>query len=209
MRRLVLLCRHGNTFSRGEKVVMVGAREDLSLTEFGREQGVLMGAAIRSAKVYIDDVCTGPLKRTREYAEIIRATAQISALVTVDQRLIELDYGAWGGLSDDEIVKLSGEEALRRWHHESIRPSDVPFIPSEEVLRAECLSFLRDISQSHGVSLVVTSNGRLREFGKIIAPVEGASYKVRTGCGSLIEWADDRWKILAWDCEPEELGRLL
>jgi broad specificity phosphatase PhoE len=209
MRHLVLLCRHGNTFKRGEKVVMVGAREDLSLTEFGREQGVRMGAAIRSAELHIERVFTGPLKRTREYVEIIRDTAQISASVTIDQRLIELDYGAWGGLSDEEIVKLSGEEALRRWHHESIRPSDVSFVPSEESLRAECLSFLSEISRNPAVSLVVTSNGRLREFGKIVAPVEGASYKVRTGCGSLIEWTQDRWKILGWDCEPEELERLL
>ena len=47
MKRLVILCRHGNTFNAGEKVFMVGAQEDLPLTEHGCRQATQLGEAIR------------------------------------------------------------------------------------------------------------------------------------------------------------------
>jgi broad specificity phosphatase PhoE len=209
MKRLVLLCRHGNTFSKGEPVVMVGANEDLPLTEFGREQALRVGDVIKRSGLTVGRVVSGPLRRTREYLEIIVATAQIAEPIVVDSRLLELDYGAWGGCSDEEIARRWGAEVLRRWHEESIRPEDVPFIPSQEALHSECRSFLADLAGGPPVSVVVTSNGRLREFGRILSPTLPQSHKVRTGGSCLVEWSAGRWNILGWDCEPEELSRLL
>ena len=145
MRRLVLLCRHGNTFDTGEKVVMVGANQDLSLTAFGREQAERVGRVLGNASISVERVVTGPLRRTREYSGILVSTAHIAAPIVIDPRLLEIDYGDWGGLSDEEIARISGEEALRRWHQDSIRPHDVLFTPSEEALRQECTSFLHDL----------------------------------------------------------------
>jgi len=209
MRRLVLLCRHGNTFNKGEPVVMVGANEDLPLTEFGREQALRVADVIQRSGLSVGRVVSGPLRRTKEYLEIIVATAQIAAPIAIDSRLLELDYGAWGGRSDEEIARIWGADVLRRWHQESIRPEAVPFIPSQQALHAECLSFMEDLAGGPGVSLVVTSNGRLREFGRILAPTPPQSHKVRTGGSCLLEWSLGRWQILGWDCDAEALGQLL
>ena len=71
MTRLVVLCRHGNTFNPGEKVVMVGAREDLPLTEMGRQQARRVSVAILGSGARVTQIIAGPLLRTSDYASIV------------------------------------------------------------------------------------------------------------------------------------------
>ena len=203
MRRTLLLCRHGNTFNPGEKVVMVGARQDLALTPVGKAQAAAMGQALVRRGLIPEQIISGPLQRTLEFAQIISELVGAARPVNVDPRLTELDYGAWGGLSDDEIGTQWGAESLRRWQIEGRRPDGVTFSPSEQVLEAEARALLSDCALFEGVTLVVTSNGRLRELSRIIS---GSPSKVRTGHASVL--APDEhgiWQILRWDCAPENL----
>jgi broad specificity phosphatase PhoE len=104
MKPLVILCRHGNTFERGDKVVMVGAREDLPLTARGVEQAQELAEVLAARNIVPSRIIAGPLQRTRVFAENVQVVTKSSAVIEIDSRLIEFDYGAWSGLSNEEIV---------------------------------------------------------------------------------------------------------
>ncbi len=209
MNPAVILCRHGNTFTKGEKVVMVGAREDLPLTAEGIEQARAIGGVLAGEGISIERVLSGPLQRTKVFAEQLMVETRCVAPLSIDPRLTELDYGAWSGLSDEEIKERYGHEVLSRWHESSERPEGVGFAPSAEQVRDEIKSLLGELSALRGVSLVVSSNGRLREFGRACraSGEHASSFKMRTGSVSLIEFCDGYWQIRAWDLRPDELAR--
>jgi broad specificity phosphatase PhoE len=209
MNPTVILCRHGNTFAKGEKVVMVGAREDLPLTSEGLEQARAVGRVLAGEGVRIERVLSGPLQRTKVFAEQLMVEARCEGSLSIDPRLTELDYGAWTGLSDEEIRQRYGQEVLSRWQEASERPEDVGFAPSAEQVRGEIRSLLGEISALGGVSLVVSSNGRLREFGRACrtSTEHASSFKMRTGSTSVIEFCDGAWQIRAWDLRPDALAR--
>jgi broad specificity phosphatase PhoE len=212
MKSLLILCRHGNTFEKGEKVVMVGAKEDLPLTAHGIEQARSLGRALASVNVIPDRVISGPLQRTKVFAEHLCAETRTSATVEIDPRLVEFDYGTWSGLSNEEIVALSGKDAFDAWQERSIRPAGVVFEPSPERARSEAQELLHDVSCEVGVCVVVTSNGRLREIGQLFAQssrLPEHSYKVKTGHACVLERNGTEWRLLGWDLGVEALANLL
>ena len=208
MKPLVILCRHGNTFDRGDKVVMVGAREDLPLTVRGVEQAQELAHALEVRGVVPARIIAGPLKRTKVFAEKVQAITGMSASIEIDPRLLEFDYGAWSGLSNEEIVALSGKEALDAWQETSARPTGVSFSPSPEQAREDAESLLRDLRSVSGCCVVVTSNGRLRELGRVLS-TSTQSFKVKTGHACVISPHGNGWQILGWDLAPQQLADLL
>ena len=210
MMPVLILCRHGNTFAKGDKVVMVGAREDLPLTTQGIEQAQSVGGSLVSSEVVPSRIVSGPLQRTRVFAERVKAVTQSAAQIEIDPRLTEFDYGAWSGLSNEEIVALSGAVALEAWQERSERPSGVTFSPSVADARADAAALLSELVDLRGSCLVVTSNGRLREFGKLLAPAAAStSYKVKTGHSCVVVREGSEWKVVGWDLSPDQLAALL
>jgi len=207
MKSALILCRHGNTFAQGEKVVMVGAREDLPLTEQGLRQAADVGAALRGIASRVERIISGPLRRTRVYADVLKRSSGAGAVISIDNRLTELDYGQWSGLSNEEIAALSGEEALRAWQERGVRPAQVQFYPSETSVAEEVSDLLRESESRSGVTIIVTSNGRLREFRRLVQakdePREDG--KVRTGGSCVLVPGGSGWRIVAWNCDPKEL----
>jgi broad specificity phosphatase PhoE len=210
MRSVVILCRHGNTFEKGDKVVMVGAREDLPLTAHGIQQARDVGVALAALKIAPSRIISGPLQRTKVFAEQVRSETKTVDMIEIDERLIEFDYGAWSGLSNDEIVTLSGQRALDAWQERSERPSGVTFEPSAERARADAADLMRELESLSGVALVVTSNGRLREFGQLLSGASPLpSFKVKTGHACVVIRDGDRWKVVGWDLNPDQLQAIV
>ena len=211
MSALVILCRHGNTFATGDKVVMIGAGEDLPLTEEGLVQGEELGQWLARGALPISRVIAGPLKRTRQFAERVIIKAAPAVVCEVDERLKELDYGAWSGLSDAEIMQRFGAEALRAWREEAAWPAEANFKPSEEAVLSQCASLLDELKASTSVSVVVTSNGRLRQFGKLLGQRGGAGSApaaVSTGAACVLRWSGSEWRVIAWNAKPAALNAL-
>jgi len=211
MKEVVILCRHGNTFEKGERIFLVGSKQDLPLTPEGRAQALRVARALHSEGVVLARISAAPLSRTRVFAEIIRDIVSPQLAISLDERLSELDYGAWGGLSDEEIQYRYGLEALQSWRDRGVRPSGVDFSPSIEAVNQQAQQFLVDHHGLGGVSLAVTSNGRLREWGPLLRDSVQASqpsYAVKTGHMSLLCKEGDRWRIAAWNVEPEALPQL-
>ena len=212
MRSVVILARHGNTFEKSEKVVMVGANEDLPLTAHGEEQGRGVGRVLKAIALNPDRIVCAPLKRTRIFAERVKEGAEAYCAIVIDPRLVEFDYGAWSGLSNDEIVALSGEAALHAWQERGERPSGIDFTPSAEQARSDAQTLLQALASTPGTNIVVTSNGRLREFGALLSPsidICAAPYKVKTGHSCLLVYENQRWTVLGWDLSIEQLQAAL
>ena len=90
--RTVYLVRHGQTESSAR--LAYSGRSDVALTEHGREQA--RQAAAQLADAGVDGIFSSPLSRARDTAQAIADAT--GAPLTVDERLTEVDYGAFEGL---------------------------------------------------------------------------------------------------------------
>jgi broad specificity phosphatase PhoE len=100
--RSLTLVRHGQTESSKRKAY--SGRLDVPLTDRGHEQA--RRAAAQLAGADIDAVYTSPLVRARDTAAAIAAAT--GAPLTIEPRLIEVDYGAFEGLDRVDAVERFG-----------------------------------------------------------------------------------------------------
>ncbi len=103
----LMLVRHGRTEANAAGRLL--GRSDPALDEVGRRQAEVLATVVAGAH----RVVTSPLQRTRETAEALGLP------VTVDERWIELDYGALDGTLMREVPS----DLWARW------VSDVDFAP--------------------------------------------------------------------------------
>ena len=82
------LIRHGESIGN-ELGISQGQRNDLSLTEKGRDQAKRIAKKLANEK--IDAIYSSDLKRANDTAEIIGKSHNI--LTTLDKRLRERDFG--------------------------------------------------------------------------------------------------------------------
>ena len=98
----VLLTRHGRT-TRSVPEQYLGQRIDAPLDRLGKSEARALGRRLDG--VAIERIISSPLIRARATADIIAARHDGIAVET-DQRLTELDYGAWEGHTLQEIQRL-------------------------------------------------------------------------------------------------------
>ena len=197
----ILLARHGNTFGPGDTPVWVGAREDLPLVASGEAQATALGEALVEVGLIPARIICGPLKRTRRSAEIVAALTGFAGESEIDTRLTEIDYGSWGGKSNDEIVAEFGQDALDCWDKRHTRPDGVDWSPPDAVLKANALAAMSDAAATDGLALVITSNGILRYMHAALED-GGPNAKVKTGhlCGAQFDGQSGR--ALCWNEAP-------
>lgn len=211
----LILARHGNTFGPNDKVCWVGSQNDLPLVESGLAQAARAAAVLKD--VPLAAIYFAPLKRTRQFAEIVAEASSPPPSLIPDARLTELDYGLWSGLSDKEIVEKFGEEALRAWVDRSIWPENCKWSSSEATVTREVKEFVHEIAERYPNNahvLVVSSNGRLRYFLKVVETeferrVQNHSFKVATGKVCLLDVDNGSSSLRLWNEQPESLKGLL
>lgn len=81
--------RHGQSEANLAQI-MQGSKLDTPLTKLGKQQA--LAAKAKLATVSFDAVYASPLKRAVQTAKLIS-----SATPTLDDRLVEFDYGTWDG----------------------------------------------------------------------------------------------------------------
>ena len=121
----VTLVRHGQT-ERSARSAYSG-QLDIPLTSLGREQA--RRCAERIAGAGVDGIYTSPLVRARDTAQAIADAAGVP--LTVEERLIEVDYGPFEGY-DREGARAKYGQAFTDWR-------DDPFgspVPGMEPLPA-------------------------------------------------------------------------
>jgi broad specificity phosphatase PhoE len=137
----LVLTRHGLT-DRSMPEQHLGQRIDISINEDGRRQAQAL--AHRLSAVRFDRVITSPLFRARETGEIIAPGGAIEA----DPRLKEMDYGAWEGLTYEQIEETD-REARREWELAPDRLA-CPGGESGNDVAERVRSFLDDLIDEHG-----------------------------------------------------------
>ncbi|MDT0266740.1 bifunctional RNase H/acid phosphatase [Streptomyces sp. DSM 44915] len=106
----LLLLRHGETALTARKRFSGSGGQDPELTEVGRAQAASAAAAL--ASVGVGAVVSSPLRRCRQTAEAVATRLNLD--VRVEDGLRETDFGAWEGLTFEEIGQRHPEE-LRAW----------------------------------------------------------------------------------------------
>jgi broad specificity phosphatase PhoE len=104
---VIVIVRHGRTAANAAGRLL--GRLDVPLDELGREQAVLLAAAVGP----VDRVVTSPLQRARQTA------GAFDAPIEVDERWIELDYGDFDGTPIGDVPT----EVWRTWR------SDIDYRP--------------------------------------------------------------------------------
>lgn len=205
----LILARHGNTFGPEDTPVWVGAQEDYPLVETGLHQAHDIADALIRRELFPDVIIAGPLQRTRVGAAIIAEDTDFPSDVIIDERLMEIDYGSWGGKSDDEIIARHGEGVIHDWRERSIRPEGADWSPSENELLDNALSVLKEIKANYdGQSnvLLVTSNGILRFYHALLYAEQNnpPPGKVKTGHLCLADFTDGVFEPKCWNVSPQD-----
>lgn len=105
--------RHGE--SAGNAGGYVQGQSEFPLTDLGRTQAEALGAYWQAAGVRFDRIFASPLARALETARLI-ATA-LSQTVETDALWMERGFGAWEGLSIDEIFRRHPNASLTHAFH--------------------------------------------------------------------------------------------
>ena len=204
----LLFARHGNTFGPGDKVVWVGRETDLPLVEKGLQQAAAAAAAFKRKDLIPDVIYCASLQRTRRFAEIVADALGLCTPV-VDGRLDELDYGAWAGRSNDEILAAdpSVAAAMEAWNSADIWPAQAGWVSQRETVIAALREFAEDrlVSGRHQRPLVVSSNGTLRFLPRLLLEktAQLPSFKMRTGHLGSIARRNGETQLGTWDSSPE------
>jgi len=101
----VVLTRHGGT-TRSKPEQHLGQHLDVPLSDEGRAQAAALGR--RLAGVGFERVVASPLRRAVETARLIVRGREPET----DPRLLEMDYGAWEGLTYEQVAARDGPARL-------------------------------------------------------------------------------------------------
>ncbi|ODA93313.1 hypothetical protein BFX40_10815 [Mesorhizobium sp. SEMIA 3007] len=207
---MLILSRHGNTFGPGDKIAWVGRRTDLALTAEGCRQAQHLGNALCQSGVMLGGLYCGPLLRTRQYANIIVERIGVAPVPIVDSRLAEIDYGAWEGLSSQEIIAQFGKEELEAWERSGAWPESPGWSPSEPTLAHGVTTFVEHVTRTgkDRAVLAVTSSGVLRYFlwldgNTLKGKLELRSGKVATGNICILDVRQGNCQVHAWNIAPD------
>ncbi|KAH9584298.1 Histidine phosphatase superfamily [Trypanosoma melophagium] len=105
----VYICRHGQ--DEDNLAGILNGRRDRPLTELGREQANVVASRLKRSGVLYNAILTSPLRRADETARVIGATLGVS--VTIDNELVERDFGILTGKPISEIITYAGDDVLQ------------------------------------------------------------------------------------------------
>ncbi|MFF4584270.1 bifunctional RNase H/acid phosphatase [Streptomyces sp. NPDC001388] len=106
-----VLLRHGETPLTPQKRFSGSGGTDPSLSDVGREQAERVAAAL-ARRGTIQHILASPLARTRETAGAV--ASRLGLEVTIEEGLIETDFGAWEGLTFGEVRERHPDD-LNKW----------------------------------------------------------------------------------------------
>lgn len=101
----MVLTRHGGT-TRSNPEQHLGQHVDVPLSDEGRAQAAALGR--RLAGVTFERVIASPLRRAVETARLVAPGHELET----DPRLLEMDYGAWEGLTNEQVAARDGAARL-------------------------------------------------------------------------------------------------
>lgn len=152
---VTLYCvRHGQTDWNAQSRYQ--GQQDIPLNEAGREQARRNGQVLRQLLPGIADAqyVSSPLWRARETMQLLRAELGLDPDVfTTDDRLREVNYGAWEGQLLETLQKTEGVRLAER------RADPYRFQPPEGESYADLLERMRQWIDAVEADTVVATHG--------------------------------------------------
>lgn len=157
--------RHGEAKNNVEGFLNSHTEDGQPLTDAGKEQVLTRIAELTGANV--TRIFTSPLERARETANLVAAELGLDpAVITIDERLRELDFGTLDGGAYDAFLAYEAEH---------VKTYDTPLPSGESYLDAKRRfgAFLYELEERHtNETILVISHGIAPEV--LTAVVEGA-----------------------------------
>jgi broad specificity phosphatase PhoE len=151
---VIFFVRHGETDWNAEGRLQ--GQRDIPLNDLGRVQAAEAGKILSSLAIQPEDLdwWVSPLLRTRETAEHARAAIGLHpTYYKVDERLKELSFGRWEGMTWKDVRRSDPAGAMRREKNkwEAIPPDGESYVMLAERVTAFLDNIRRDtVIVSHG-----------------------------------------------------------
>ena len=192
-RPTIYFIRHGETDWNLEGRLQ--GQKDIPLNDLGRVQAEEAGRRLRSVCTHYEDLAyvASPMRRTRETMEILRGAIGLHPQgYRLDERLIEITFGAWEGLTWKEVRKAEPQLAALR---EQDKWNYVPPGGGESyaMLVDRIRPVLDDLTRD---TVIVAHGGVARAFLAIccgIASRQAASMDIWQGRVLVFQGRNHRW----------------
>jgi len=152
MRPRIYLVRHGETDWNAQGRLL--SRTDEPLNATGQRQAQELADDL--AGIAWDRAYASPMVRARRTAEIVLGRRSDAPDLTIDERLVEMDFGPYEGWTDAEIEADPVAVARRR------DGLDIDGVESVAAVEARARSFVDDLADLSGMTLVVGHGRMLR-----------------------------------------------
>ena len=191
-RPTIYFIRHGETDWNLEGRLQ--GQKDIPLNDLGRVQAEEAGRRLRSIAPHCEDLAyvASPMRRTRETMEILRGAIGLHpGSYKLDERLIEITFGAWEGMTWKEVRKAEPQLAALRerdkWNY--VPPGG----ESYAMLVDRIHPVLEDITRD---TVIVAHGGVARAFLALCCGInsrQAASMDIWQGKVLVIEGRNHRW----------------
>ncbi|WP_134497283.1 histidine phosphatase family protein [Microvirga pakistanensis] len=192
-RPTIYFIRHGETDWNLEGRLQ--GQKDIPLNDLGRVQAEEAGRRLRSICPHHEDLAyvASPMRRTRETMEILRQAAGLPPQgYRLDERLVEITFGAWEGMTWKEVRRAEPQLAAMRerdkWNY--VPPGGGE---SYAMLVDRIRPVLDDLTRD---TVIVAHGGVARAFLAIrcgVSSRQAASMDIWQGRVLVIEGRNHRW----------------
>jgi probable phosphoglycerate mutase len=190
-----LLVRHGQTaWNQPERF---RGREDLPLNEYGHRQAEAVARRIAQDWPEVAVVYASPLQRTMHTAEAIARVLDLTSIPLAG--LLDLDYGAWQGLSHQEVAARY-DDLYTAWQ---LAPHTVQFPGGESLadVRARVWPAVRGLADQHAGETVVLVGHQVVNKVLLCAVLglDDAHFwqiEQATGCLNVFEYHEGRFVLV-------------
>jgi broad specificity phosphatase PhoE len=198
---MLVIVRHGNTFTAGEPPRRIGVRTDLSLTAEGEAQAHALGAHFTAKGWQFARTLVSPLLRTRQTAEAILAKQSTPAPLEHADFLAEIDHGPDENRTEPQVLARIGQPALAAWDEHAIAPPGWTVDSDRRIAAWKAL--LEALTPDQPPLLLVTSNGAARFALKALPDLPQHSLKLATGSyGVILRGIDGTFSVPVWGQRP-------
>ncbi|MDQ6758537.1 MAG: histidine phosphatase family protein [Acidobacteriota bacterium] len=186
-----LLIRHGATDAVGHTIT--GRLPGVHLNELGRQQAVALPERLKTFE--ISALYSSPMERTLESAEPLAQALGLQ--VEVSQALLEVDFGAWSGLTIEELQTRDDWKMYNSFRSSS-RPPGGELIGEVQIRMVTEMDRLRLQHDGQTVALFSHADPIKAALMHYLGMASDNLHRLEVSPASISEVRLDVWGVQVW-----------